>query len=109
MIGVLSLGTVKMPAQSAAPAAQAPQKNWKDRAEYDLYDSINKDTNAKTRLEKLQQWEKQYPQTEWLTERRTLFITTYVGLNQPKETADAAKALLASDPKNFTALYYVMY
>jgi tetratricopeptide (TPR) repeat protein len=109
MIGVLSLGTAKMPAQSAAPAAQAPQKNWKDRAEYDLYDAITKDANAKTRLEKLQQWEKQYPQTEWLTERRTLLVTTYAALNQPKETTDAAKALVAADPKNFTALYYIMY
>ena len=109
MIGVLSLGTVKMPAQSAAPAAQAPQKNWKDRAEYDLYDAITKDANAKTRLEKLQQWEKQYPQTEWLTERRTLLVTTYAALNQPKETTDAAKALVAGDPKNFTGLYYIMY
>jgi tetratricopeptide (TPR) repeat protein len=109
MIGVLSLGTVKMPAQSAAPAAQAPQKNWKDRAEYDLYDAITKDANAKTRMEKLQQWEKQYPQTEWLTERRTLLVTTHAQLNQPKETTEAAKQLLSQDPKNFTALYYVMY
>jgi tetratricopeptide (TPR) repeat protein len=109
MVGIFSLTPVRMLGQDAQPAAQAPQKNWKDRAEYDLYDSINKDTNAKSKLDKLQQWEKQYPQTEWLTERRTMFITTYVALNQPKETTDAAKALLASDPKNFTALYYVMY
>jgi tetratricopeptide (TPR) repeat protein len=109
MLGVLGLGPVRMLGQSTAPAAQAPQKNWKDRAEYDLYDGITKDTNPKTRLDKLQQWEKQYPQTEWLTERRTLLVTTYAALNQPKETTDAAKALLATDPKNFTALYYVMY
>src|ERR1035438_5209747 len=30
-------------------------------------------------------------------------------LNQPKETTDAAKALVADDPKNFTGLYYIMY
>lgn len=109
MLCVLGLGPVRMLGQSTAPAAQAPQKNWKDRAEYDLYDGITKDTNPKTRLDKLQQWEKQYPQTEWLTERRTLLVTTYAALNQPKETTDAAKVLLATDPKNFTALYYVMY
>ena len=63
----------------------------------------------KTRLEKLQQWEKQYPQTEWTLERQTLLVTTHAALNQPKETTDAAKALLAADPKNFTALYYMMY
>jgi tetratricopeptide (TPR) repeat protein len=109
LVGIFGLTPARMLGQDAQPAAQAPQKNFKDRAEYDLYDAISKDTNAKTRLDKLQQWEKQYPQTEWLTERRTMFITTYAALNQPKETTDAAKALLASDPKNFTALYYVMY
>jgi len=109
LMSIVSLGPVRMLGQDARPAAQAPQKNWKDRAEYDLYDAITKDTNAKTRLDKLQQWEKLYPQTEWLTERRTMFVTTHAALNQPKETTDAAKALLAADPKNFTALYYVMY
>jgi hypothetical protein len=109
MLGILCLTPVRMFGQTPAPAAQPPQKNWKDRAEYDLYDAITKDTNAKTRLEKLQQWEKQYPQTEWLLERRTLLVTTYVQLNQAKEATEAAKQLVAADPKNFTGLYYIMY
>jgi tetratricopeptide (TPR) repeat protein len=109
MMGMLCLAPMQMPAQSAAPAAQTPQKNWKDRAEYDLYDAITKDTNAKTRLDKLQQWEKQYPQTDYMPERMTLSVTTHAALNQPKETTDAAKALVAADPKNFTGLYYIMY
>lgn len=108
-MGMLCLAPMRMSGQSGTPPAQAPQKNWKDRAEYDLYDAISKDTNAKTRLDKLQQWEKQYPQTEWLVERKTLLVTTHAQLNQPKETTEAAKQLLADDPKNFTALYYTMY
>ena len=39
----------------AAPNTAQPQKNWKDRAEYDLFDSITKHNNPKTKLEKLQQ------------------------------------------------------
>jgi tetratricopeptide (TPR) repeat protein len=109
MMGVLSLGTLKMPAQSAAPAAQAPQKNWKDRAEYDLFDSIQKDTNAKTKLEKLQQWEKQYPTTDYADERQMLYLTTYVALQQPQQAVATAKTILAKDPKNFSALYYIMF
>ena len=108
-MGMLGLAPARMFGQSATPPAQAPQKNWKDRAEYDLYDAITKDGNAKTRLDKLQQWEKQYPQTEWLLERRTLLLTTHAALNQPKETTETAKQLLADDPKSFTALYYIMY
>jgi tetratricopeptide (TPR) repeat protein len=99
----------RMFGQAAAPSSAAPQKNWKDRAEYDLFDSITKDTNPKTKLEKLQQWEKQYPMTEWIKERRTLFLTTYAALNDPKNAVEAAKAILADDPKDFTALYYTMY
>src|SRR2546430_11457469 len=97
-----------MRAQPHPPASPAPQKNWKDRAEFDLYDAITKDTTLKTRLEKLQQWQSQYPTTDYSTERKTLFVTTYAGLNLPKETTEASKQLLADDPKSFTGLYYIM-
>lgn len=108
LTGVLGPVPVRMFGQAAAPASTAPQKNWKDRAEYDLYDSITKDTNPKTRLEKLQQWEKQYPTTEWIDARRTLLLTTYAGLNDAKNAVEAAKQILAVNPKDFTALYYTM-
>lgn len=108
LAGVLGPLPVRTFAQAAAPASTAPQKNWKDRAEYDLYVSIGQDQNPKTRLEKLQQWEKQYPMTEWHKERRTLFLTTYAALNDGKNAVATAKQILADDPKDFTALYYTM-
>ena len=64
LIGMLCVPAMNMMAQGQAPASPAPQKNWKDRAEFDLYDAITKDTNAKTRLEKLQQWQTQYSTTD---------------------------------------------
>ncbi len=109
MAGVLFLGSAQMFAQAQAPATQTPQKNWKDRAEYDLFDAITKDTNAKTKLEKLQQWEKGYPSTDYAKERQMLFLTTYVALNQPQQAVGIAKQILADDPKNFSALYYIMF
>ena len=109
MAGLLCLGPARLLGQAEAPATQQPQKNWKDRAEYDLYDAITKDTNPKTRLEKLQQWEKQYPSSDYKDQRQLLFLTTYVGLNQPPQAVDVAKQILASDPKNFNALYYIMF
>jgi tetratricopeptide (TPR) repeat protein len=109
LTGVLGPMPARMFGQAAAaPSSTAPQKNWKDRAEYDLYDSITKDTNAKTRLEKLKDWEKGYPTTEWIDARRTLYLTTYVGLNDAKNAVEEAKQILAVDPKDFTALYYTM-
>ncbi len=108
LTGMLGPVPARMFGQAAAPSSAAPQKNWKDRAEYDLFDSITKDTNPKTRLEKLQQWEKQYPMTEWIKERRTLFLTTYAALNDGKNAVDMAKQILADNPKDFTASYYIM-
>jgi len=105
MMSMVGMAPMRMLGQAAAPTSAEPQKNWKDRAEYDLYDALSKDTNPKSRLEKLQQWEKQYPQTEWAKERRLLFLTTEFALGQPKETAEAAKQVLADDPKSFIALY----
>ena len=107
--GFLCLVPARMLGQAQAPTTSEPQKNWKDRAEYDLYDAITKDNNATTKLEKLQQWEKQYPTTDYIKERRTLFLTTYAALNKPKEATDAAKQILADNPKDFTGLYYTMY
>ncbi len=106
--GMFGLATAPVRAQAQAPASQEPQKNWKDRAEYDLYDAIAKDTNPKTRLAKLQQWEKQYPQTEWIKERRTLFMTTHFALGQAKEAVAVAKQILADEPKNFSALFIIV-
>lgn len=89
------------------PAAAQPQ--YKDQAEYTLYDSILKDTTPKTRLDKLQEWQTKYATTAFEKQRKALFLDTYVKLNQPKEAVAEAKLILADDPKDFTSLYYTMY
>jgi len=90
-----------------APAQGGPQ--YKDPAEYTIYSAILADTNAKTRLDKLQEWQTKYPSTEFAKQRKQIFLTTYVNLNQPKEAVAEAKQILADDPKDFTSLYYTMY
>jgi tetratricopeptide (TPR) repeat protein len=108
LTGMLGPAPVRMFGQAAAPSSSTPQKNWKDRAEYDLYVSIGQDQNPKTRLEKLQDWAQKYPMTEWIKERRTALLTTYAALNDGKNVFNQAKEILADDPKDFTANYYVM-
>ncbi len=105
IVGALCLTAPGLRGQATAPSSPAPQKNWKDRAEYDLFDAITKDTNPKTKLEKLQQWVKQYPQTDYVSERRTLLLTTYFQLAMAKEAVEVAKQVLADDPNNFSALF----
>lgn len=107
LAGVLAVGPGRVLAQEAA-AAQAGQPNWKDRGEYDLFDSIQKDATPQSRLDKLNQWKDKYPQTDFSAQRRALFLDTYVKLNQPPKALEAAKDILAADPKDFLALYYTM-
>jgi tetratricopeptide (TPR) repeat protein len=98
-----------MPGQDQPAPGQAKQPQYKDQAEYTLYDAILKDTTPKTRLDKLQEWQTKYASTEFEKQRKALFLDTYVKLNQPKDAVAEAKLILADDPKDFTSLYYTMY
>ena len=108
LLGMLGSAPARVFGQAAAPSSSTPQKNWKDRAEYDLYVSIGQDQNPKTRLEKLKEWEMKYPTTDYIKERRAALLTTYAALNDGKDVFDQAKKILADDPKDFTAQYYTM-
>jgi len=110
--GIVSLvsPTLILAAGSPAPQAQAQpaaQKNWKDRDEYDLFNSITTQTDAQKKLDLLNQWTTKYPTTDFKTERNTLFITTYAALGRGKDALASAKQLVADNPKDFTGLYYI--
>ena len=92
-------------AQAAAPAA--PAKEWKDRAEYDLYDAITKESAYPKRLELLNQWRDKYAATNYGKERLLLYLDAYKNLNQAQPMFETAKAILAVDPKEASALYYL--
>jgi tetratricopeptide (TPR) repeat protein len=106
VVSAMATMTVQVSAQE--PAAQAGAKNWKDRGEYDLYDSILKDTTPQTRLDKLNQWKDKYAQSDFADQRRALYLDTYVKLGKVAEALGAAKEILAADPKDFNGLYYTM-
>jgi tetratricopeptide (TPR) repeat protein len=109
LAGILSTSSLSTRAFAQAPAPQAGQKNWKDRAEYDLYDAISKDTNPKTKLEKLNQWKEKYPTTDFSDLRQTALLTTYAALGQIQEALNTAKESLAKDANDFTSLYYTAF
>jgi hypothetical protein len=92
----------------AAPAATSgPQ--WKDRAEYDLFESIRTDQNGQTKLEKLNTWKEKYPDSQFKQQRLLLYLTTYQQLNQAPKMIETAKQILAADPNDFTALYWITF
>jgi tetratricopeptide (TPR) repeat protein len=107
VVGMLAPACVA--GQDKAAPAQAGQPQYKDPGEFTLFDSITKDTNPKTKLDKLQEWQTKYPTTDFEKPRKQLFLDTYAKLNQPKDAVGEAQKILADDPKDFTALYYTMY
>jgi tetratricopeptide (TPR) repeat protein len=105
---IVLLAPAWVAAQDKPAAADAKQPQYKDPAEFTIYDSILKDTNPKTKLDKLQEWQTKYPTTEFEKTRKQIFLDTYVKLNQPKDAVDEAKKILADDPKDFWSLYYTV-
>jgi hypothetical protein len=118
---IASLFTATLPAQDAqGQAAQgqaaaqpagggAAQKNWKDRAEYDLYESITKEAAPAKRLELLNQWNEKYAASEFKLERQLLYLDTHQKLGQAPKMLESAKQVVAIDPQNVTALYWIAY
>ena len=84
-------------AGSARAGARA-QKNWKDRAEYDLYEAITKEATPAKRLELLNQWNEKYPTTEFKLERQLLYLDTYQKLGQAPKILESANNIIAIDP-----------
>jgi tetratricopeptide (TPR) repeat protein len=110
VLAAFALGFI--PAKAVAQAAQQPagqqagqaQKNWKDRAEYDLYESIGKAADANQRLTLLNQWKEKYPASEFSDLRDVLFMETYRQLGRGGDMLNAANTVLSKDPNNIQAL-----
>jgi Tfp pilus assembly protein PilF len=99
------------PAAAGQPPAAA-QKNYKDRAEYDLYLKITQTPDPKARLELLNTWQDKYPQTDYSQERSQYFLATLAQLagtdpTQRQKLIDKASEALKADPKNFRAAYLI--
>ncbi len=112
-LGFVSIATAQT-AGAQQPSGQAgqPQKNWKDRGEYDLYVKITQTTDPKARLQLLNTWQDKYPQTDFQAERSQFFIATLAQVAQTDPSQRQAlitksEDLLKQDPKNFTAAYYI--
>ncbi len=102
-IAVVALSTLT--ALTAWPQAKQPQ--WKDRAEYDLYDSISKEQNPQTKLGLLSQWKQKYPTSEYKDLRYQTLLDTHRVMNNAKGMYDTAKEMIAENPKSFLGLYWL--
>src|SRR2546422_384280 len=81
-------------AQDAKPA-----KEWKDRAEYDMYEAVTK-ADAKARLPLLDKWKAAYPQTAYSDERQEIYLISYLQLNQCRGGFDTSTEILKTRPNH---------
>jgi tetratricopeptide (TPR) repeat protein len=89
--------------------AQA-QRNWKDRAEYDLYAGITQaiqGNDGKKALDLLKEWTEKYPQSDYADNRPTLKLNAYKAANDPRGMLSAADEIIAASPTDLTANYWV--
>lgn len=89
-------------------SAQEKKKEWKDRAEYDLFESITKTPDANQWLATLDKWKQQYPQSDYADIRRKLYLAAYRQLNQPRQAFDAAQEVLKDNPNDLVALSAIL-
>ncbi len=86
--------------------SQPAEKQWKDRAEFDLFEAIRQGTDPAKRLQLLNTWKEKYPTTDYKLERLRFYMETYQGLNQGNQMLETALEIITNDPKNVLALYW---
>ena len=103
-----TLGTIVAITALALGLAAQEKKNWKDMAEYDLFMSIQKDTNPATRLPNLDKWKSTYPQSEYADVRMQAYLITYQQMMKHREAFDTAVEILKTDPNNQASLQEIL-
>src|SRR5260370_6304159 len=90
-------------------AAQTPpkEKKVKDQQEWDLYKNSTTTTDPAKRLTFLDQWKEKYPESDFKEERLVVYQTTYQAIGQTAKAVETAKKILAMDPKEVNALYFL--
>ena len=92
---------------NAQAAAAQPKKEFKDRAEFDLYEAARTGKDPAANISKLEEWKKGYAETQFGAERLAMYLTNYAAQNKTQDVVNTSKEILAADPNNFTALYYM--
>lgn len=92
---------------AAAQGQQAKKKQVKDQGEYELFNSVLKAADPNEKLKLLNSWKEKYPSSDFKDDRLVYFIQTYAQLGKYQEAIAAGKELLASDPKNITAMFFI--
>jgi len=72
----------------AQDRAAAPQKKWKDQAEYELANAAATETDPARKLAYLDTWTANYPATEFIDERQSMYTIVNQQLKRPSQALD---------------------
>jgi hypothetical protein len=87
----------------ACVAGAQSQKNYKDPAEYDMYNAASQDITAgnfSKAIADLDAWKRKYPDSEFVDTRELFYVKSYFETKQPSKALEAAAGLLAKDYKS---------
>jgi tetratricopeptide (TPR) repeat protein len=107
LLAVSSGAGVILPAL-AQDQAQA-QSQWKDRAEYDMFNSIIQATDPRQKVELADKYLAAYPETKFAEGANELKLQGYQALNDTPNMEATANKLLEINPNNLRALLLVSY
>lgn len=107
IIFLVAVATLAVGLQAQAPAKT--EKNWKDRAEYDLYSEIIKpDAKPEARLQNLEKWKNAYPTSEYADQRLKIYLITYQQMNNHRAAFDTATEILKTDPNDAASIQEIL-
>lgn len=88
------------------PVLYGQEKKVKDQAEFDLIQAIQKEPDAKKRVDLVQQWKDKYPTSDFKNERLQAMIAAQQAAQNAQGMRDAAFELIKEDPKNMAGYLY---
>ena len=92
----------------AAVAVPNPQeKEYKDRAEYDIIVKVYGETDPVKKLALLDEWTEKYAETDYHVERSQFYLESYQKAGRPAEAVKAAKEVLSKVEGDFSANYAI--
>lgn len=83
------------------------EKKVKDQGEYDIFTAVTKETDPAKKVALIATWKEKYPESDYKVDRLLIQLTTYQQMGQAAKMADTAKEILAIEPDNVTALYWL--
>jgi hypothetical protein len=104
---VFGLG-LGLTAQTPAPAGQEKKKEFKDKAEFDLYDAFTKAATPAEKLAALDKWKQANPDSSYAPDRLELYVSTYQALMQWRQVIDTAQEILKTQPHHVQSLTAIL-